>query len=127
MTSLTVDLPHVVADVRKCFLRYDDALTAHDLVALETFFWDDPRAVRYGVRENLHGRAEIDAFRRKQGGGPGPAQLSNTVIATFGEDFASVCTQFVRTGRRGRQSQAWVRQDGSWRIVSAHISELGDA
>ena len=52
--------------------------------------------------------------------------LRNTRITTFGRDFATANTEYVPHGsdRIGRQSQTWVRIDGSWKIVSAHVSFL---
>jgi len=50
------------------------------------------------------------------------------VIATFGTDFATVNAEFQRVGadKPGRQSQNWVRFPEGWRVVSAHISLLGE-
>ena len=48
-----IDRPDVVAEVRAAFLAYEAALVAHDLDALDTAFWDDPRVIRYGVAEML--------------------------------------------------------------------------
>ena len=52
--------------------------------------------------------------------------LMRTVITTFGRDLATANTEFQRTesGRRGRQSQTWVRMPEGWRVVSAHVSFL---
>jgi hypothetical protein len=30
-------------------------------------------------------------------------------------------------GRRGRQSQTWVRTDAGWKVVAAHVSLLADS
>jgi hypothetical protein len=48
------------------------------------------------------------------------------VITTYGDDFASANTEFTKrdTGRRGRQSQSWMRTEAGWRVVSAHVSFL---
>lgn len=50
--------------------------------------------------------------------------LANTVITTYGSDFATANTEFDKrdSGRRGRQSQTWVRTPSGWRVVSAHVS-----
>ena len=55
--------------------------------------------------------------------GPGRA-LFDTVITTFGDDFATVSTQF-RDGvseRVGRQMQTWARFEDGWKVVAAHVS-----
>ena len=60
---MDIDLPEVVAEVRAAFERYETALVTNDVNALDGFFRDDPRTVRYGVNENLYGYGEIAAFR----------------------------------------------------------------
>ena len=51
----------------------------------------------------------------------------NTVITTYGRDFATANTEFRRpqVERGGRQSQTWARMPEGWRIVSAHVSLIG--
>ena len=53
--------------------------------------------------------------------------LINTVITTYGRNFATANTEFQRQGsnRTGRQSQTWMLTENGWRIVSAHVSLLG--
>lgn len=50
--------------------------------------------------------------------------LANTVITTSGDDFAAANTESTKrdTGRRGRQSQTWMRTEAGWRVVSPHAS-----
>ena len=48
---MQVDLPEVLAEVRAEFERYEKALVTNDVDALDKFFRDDPRTVRYGVNE----------------------------------------------------------------------------
>ena len=60
---MQIDLPEVVAEVREAFGRYEEALVANDVPALNAFFRDDPRTIRYGIAENLYGHDEIKAFR----------------------------------------------------------------
>jgi hypothetical protein len=49
-----------------------------------------------------------------------------TIITTFGTDYATAMTEFLREGgnRTGRQSQTWVRTAQGWRVVAAHVSLL---
>ncbi|MGY2288433.1 oxalurate catabolism protein HpxZ [Pseudomonas sp. SDO528_S397] len=121
---MDINLPHIVAQVSAAFLDYERALVADELATLDAYFWDSPHTVRYGVAENLHGAAAIARYRRHcQPVGPG-RQLERTVISTFGEDFATVSTEF-RDGvssRLGRQMQTWARLEGGWKVVAAHVS-----
>jgi hypothetical protein len=51
------------------------------------------------------------------------------VITTFGSDFAVASTLFYRasaSGKVGRQIQTWVRLDGRWQIVAAHMSMIDE-
>ena len=50
--------------------------------------------------------------------------LQNTVITTYGHDFATAMTEFRREGgnKLGRQSQTWVRMHHGWCVVAAHVS-----
>ena len=120
---MQIDLPDVVAEVREAFERYEYALVTNDVAALDGFFRDDPRTLRYGVGENLYGYDTIKAFRAARS----PVGLARTrsqmVITTYGRDFAVASTLFHRTaGKVGRQMQTWVRVAEGWRVVAAHVS-----
>ncbi len=120
--------PEIVAELRALYPQYESALMANDAETLTRMFWASPRAVRFGVTENLYGIEEIAAFRK----GRPPADLARTIlrldIVTFGRDYGSITLEFERTtnGRTvsGRQSQVWVRLPEGWRIVAAHVSLL---
>jgi hypothetical protein len=122
---MIVDLPEVVAEVRAAFERYEQALVSNDVDALDALFRDDPRTIRYGGGENLYGFAEIAAFRAGRSPAGLARDLSRTVITTYGHDFATASTLFQRAshpGKIGRQSQCWVKFDGEWKVVAAHVS-----
>jgi AtzH-like len=121
--ALEVNRPDVVAEVTTAFDAYEAALVANDVDVLDAFFWDSPEVVRFGVADRQQGAGEIAAFRRRAGAPP-PRSLENTVITTLGSDVAVVTTEFRTPGdpRVGRQSQTWVRLNGGWRVVSAHVS-----
>ncbi len=123
-----VNDPEVLAEVRDAFGQYEQALMANDLERLDALFWDSALTVRYGPGENLYGIDAIRAFRTARVGGSPQRSLANTVITTFGRDFATANTEFQRVGaaRPGRQSQAWARTPQGWRVVSAHVSLLGE-
>jgi hypothetical protein len=126
---MIVNEPGVLAEVEAAFAAYEAALMANDMVALDALFWASPHVLRYGAGENLYGQDEIAEFRRNRVGGSPQRQLTRTVITTFGQDFATANTEFVREGstRIGRQSHAWVRLPEGWRIVAAHVSLMGNA
>ena len=121
---LHVNLPDVVAEMSAVFARYEDALVNNRIEVLDALFWDSPHTVRYGAGENLRGIDAIRAFRSARPAVGLARTLSNTVITTFGRDLATAMTEFRRNGnpRIGRQSQTWVRLDGQWRVVAAHVS-----
>ncbi len=129
MKQMAINDPAVLAEVESCFAAYEAALMANDLDALDALFWDSPLTVRIGPGQNLYGIAEIRAFRTARPGGSPPRALRKVVITTFGSDFATANAEFQRDGAAapGRQSQTWLRLPGiGWRVVSAHVSMLGD-
>lgn len=119
-----MNLPHVLAEVTSAFERYEAALTGNDVATLDALFWASPKVVRYGATENLYGHDQILAFRKSRKSANLMRTLQNTVITTFGHDFATANTEFTRpdTARIGRQSHSWARLDDGWRIVAAHVS-----
>ena len=122
---MDIDLPEVVAEVRAAFDRYETALVKNDVNALDGFFRDDSRTVRYGVNENLYGYGEIATFRAARSPVALGRKLSRTVITTYGRDFAVASTLYERPtepGRIGRQMQTWVRFPDGWRVVAVHVS-----
>lgn len=119
-----INLPAVVAEVRAAFERYESALVSNDVPALNELFWNSSQTIRYGITENLYGYDEIAQFRSARSAAGLARTLSNTVITTYGSDFATVNTEFQRPGQSGRQSQTWLRTAEGWRVVSAHVSLL---
>jgi hypothetical protein len=124
---MEIDLPEVVAEVRKAFDDYEDALVNNKVDRLDALFRDDPRTIRYGGGENLYGYAAIKAFR----GARSPVGLgrttSQTVITTYGREFATAATLYERPsapGKIGRQMQTWVKFPEGWRVVAAHVSMI---
>lgn len=123
MPDPDVNVPDVVAQVATVFQKYEAALMSNDVETLNTLFWDDESTVRFGVREELYGWDAIADYRRHRA--PAPArELRHTRITTYGQDMATVVTEYLEQGARqvGRQSQTWVRFDAGWRIVHAHVS-----
>ncbi|MEZ5864406.1 MAG: oxalurate catabolism protein HpxZ [Geminicoccaceae bacterium] len=116
--------PAVVAEVRRAFDAYEAALMANDTATLDALFWDHEAVIRYGAGEVLKGIAAIRAFRRARSTADLARVLTDVVITTYGPDFATAFCEYARTGsgRRGRQSQTWLRTAQGWRIVAAHVS-----
>jgi ketosteroid isomerase-like protein len=123
---MDINIPSAVAQLTAAFEAYERAFIGNDVAALTALFWDSDRVVRFGGGENLFGAAEIAAFRQGRGSADLDRDLARTVITTFGHDFGTTSTLFRRrsTGKTGRQMQSWVRLDGHWRIVAAHVSML---
>jgi hypothetical protein len=121
---MDINLPAVFAEVSAEFARYEQALVHNQVEALDELFWPSAFTVRFGVAENLYGIDAIRAFRAARPAMGLARTLSNTVITTFGRDFATAMTEFKREGgdRIGRQSQTWVRMPAGWRVVAAHVS-----
>ncbi len=120
-----VDRPEVVAEMTAVFERYEAALLANDVDALDELFWKAPGVVRYGLADVQHGWDEVSRFRRGLARQAPPRRLHGTVVQTFGTDLAMVLTEFTSLeddSVGGRQSQTWVRFPEGWRVVAAHVS-----
>lgn len=120
---MEINHPATLAEVEAAFARYEAALVSNDVATLDSLFWDSSRTVRYGAAENLYGIEAIRAFRNARPATGLARTLSDTVITTFGTDFATASTLFHRTpGTTGRQQQSWVRTPEGWRVVAASVS-----
>jgi hypothetical protein len=123
---MQINIPEIVAEVTAQFMRYEKALGSNDVDTIDTLFWDDPQTLRYGPQGTMLGHAQISAFRHGRKTDGIKRTLRNTVITTFGRDFAVANTESERhvTGIISRQSHTWVRMPDGWKIVAAHVSEL---
>ncbi len=120
-----IDIPEVVAEVRRAFDDYETALVNNDVDKLDELFRDDSRTIRYGAGEILYGHAAIKSFRAARSPVGLGRTLSKTVITTFGHEFATAATLYERPsapGKIGRQMQTWVKFPEGWRVVAAHVS-----
>jgi hypothetical protein len=124
--SLQINIPAVVAEVTDAFMRYQQAVDDNDVGTMNVLFWEHPNTVRFAPNGTLIGHAAIAAFRRGRGDQKIKRIMQNTVITTFGQDFATTNTESVRKDRPGvsRQSQSWVRTADGWRIAAAHVSDM---
>lgn len=122
---MEINKPAVIAEVKSAFERYERALVSNDVAVLDELFFDHASTVRYGVGENLYGYDAIKFFRAARSATGLARTLTQTEIATYGDDFATANTLFAReslAGKIGRQSQTWLRTPQGWRVVSAHVS-----
>lgn len=112
------------AEIRAAFDAYETALVTNDVERLVGFFWNDPRAARLSPEGGLYGYEEIAGFRRGRDASDLGRELSEVRIVAFSADFGAATCEYRRTGsgRRGAQSQVWMRRAEGWRIVSAHVS-----
>jgi hypothetical protein len=124
---MEINDPQTLAEVTEAFERYEAALVSNDVAVLDELFWDSPHTLRFGVGENLYGYPAIQAFRAGRPSAGLAREIFNTVITSYGPDFATANTEFRREGseRTGRQSQTWMRTAEGWRVVAAHVSLLG--
>ena len=122
---LEINIPEVVAEFTPVYLAYQKAVDTNDFVTMNKLFWNSPQTVRFGPVGTLIGYDTISSYRReRQGHVSAERALRNTVITTFGRDFAATNTETMKAGSTvvGRQSQSWIRTDEGWRIASAHVS-----
>jgi ketosteroid isomerase-like protein len=127
--DMDIDLPDVVAEVTAAFERYEQALMANDVAALNAMFRDDSRTIRYGGGENLYGYDAIKSFRAARSPVGLARTLSDTVITAYGRDVAVASTLFHRPAvlnKVGRQMQTWIRFADGWRVVAAHVSMIDE-
>lgn len=122
---MEINHPETQAEVEAIFAAYEAALRANDNQTLLSMFLDNPATIRYGVAEVQHGFAEVSAFRSSQA--PFTRRLERTVVTTYGRDFATASTLFIRPdlpGQIGRQMQTWVRTADGWKVAAAHVSMM---
>ena len=118
------DRAGVEAEVRAAFDAYEAALQGNDVAALTGFFWDDARAVRLASEGGLYGIAAIAAFRRGRDVSDIARELTRVDVVALSPEVGVATAEYrrLKSGRRGAQSQVWVRRPEGWRIASAHVS-----
>jgi Asp-tRNA(Asn)/Glu-tRNA(Gln) amidotransferase A subunit family amidase len=104
------------------FWRYEKALTANDLPALDELFADDASVLRSDQLGTLVGHDHIAEFRRGRGGAPA-RRLLRVHVRDAGPGHALVVAEAGRTELvTSVQTQLWRYADGAWRITAAHVS-----
>ncbi|UJR13129.1 hypothetical protein I4U23_000153 [Adineta vaga] len=129
--TFEINKHEVVAQVKAAFTRYEQALIDNDVNTMNLMFWNAPETVRYGIADIQHGVEAIYQWRTTAQPVPAERQLHRTIITTFGNDFATVSTEFSNGVEKpvcGRQMQTWARLGSDldvgngWKIVAAHVS-----
>ena len=120
--AMEINHPQTLAEVTRQFDRYQQAIIDNDLAVLNELFWNNVLTIRYGIGENLYGHTEIAAYRGTRDAKSVARVVGKTVVTSYGRDAATTNIEFDRKGRKGRQSQAWIRMPEGWRIVAAHVS-----
>lgn len=119
---MDINHPQVHAELTEQFNRYQQALIDYDVAVLNELFWHNSLTVRYGVGEIHYGYDEIAAYRSTCAPEDLKQDVSKSVVTSYGHDAATTNIEFGRAGRKGRQSQTWIRMPEGWRIVTAHVS-----
>ena len=103
-SSLEINRPEIVEEVKKAFYRYEEALMANDVSTLNEIFWNSPHVIRYGLAEQAYGHAAIAGVRAARNITDLARTLTRVVITTFGKDFATAtCEYRLFDFRPGRQ------------------------
>ena len=114
----------VATEIRAEFERYETALAENRVADLAGFFWEDPRVMRMTTEGGLYGHAAIVAFRRGRDVADLARELMRVEVVAWSRDFGVATAEYRRlgSGRRGSQTQVWMRRTEGWRIVAAHVS-----
>ncbi len=124
---MEINNPQVHAALLKQFDRYQQALIDNDVAVLNELFWYNALTIRYGVGENLYGHAAIATYRSTRDPQGLTRVVGTSVVTSYGRNAATTNIEFIRAGRKGRQSQTWIRMPEGWRIVAAHVSLMPEA
>lgn len=122
---MIINDPETIDAVRAAFDRYEAALLANDVDALDDFFLHRDDTVRYGVSDIQYGIEDIRAFRALQR--PFERDLDRVVIVTYGKHVATASTLFYRPDfpdQVGRQQQTWIFTEAGWKVAAAHVSMM---
>src|SRR5579859_1820420 len=124
---MEINLPEPLAEVERASDRYETALVTNDVAVLDELFHNSPHTLRYGAGEQHYGYEAIAAFRAGRPAVNLTRTVTRRVVTTYGRDFATTNIEYSRPTHAGtgRQSQSWVRFPEGWRIVAAHVSNIG--
>ena len=122
---MTTTAASLASQVLAAFTAYEEALSAGDLEAMDSWFADDTRTIRFGIADEQWGAEEVRRWRSAAPRVPAGRLLSDTRVDLWTEDLAVVTTLFryPLSMSIGRQTQTWMRISVGWRIIHAHVSE----
>ena len=123
---MEINIPAVLAEITRQFNRYQQAIIDNEIAVLNELFWNNTLTIRYGTGENLYSHDEIAAYRGARDPRAVLRVVGKSVVTSYGPDAATTNIEFTRAGRKGRQSQAWIRMPEGWRIVAAHVSYMDE-
>lgn len=104
------------------FLRYENALGADDLAAMDELFVNNSRTLRGDEFGLLVSHRVIHDFRASRGGAPSRTLGDVQVQVLSGTVAVIVAVTEPASGGHGLQTQVWRKLDGRWQICTAHVS-----
>lgn len=111
-------LPGGVIDA---FWRYEEALGADDVEALDAAFVPAAGALRTDASGTLVGRTEIARFRRERGGAPRRSIRRLVAVEVAPRVVVTAATTVDDHDRRATITQVWTHETGEWLIAAAHV------
>ncbi len=112
-------------ELERAFWRYETALMADDVSALDDLFAESTTTLRSTGGATLVGHSHIAQMRATRGGAP-RRRLTRVHLRDLGTGCTLVVAESVRpTGSTGVQTQVWELLDGRWQITAAHVSSDG--
>ena len=123
---MIINQKETLEELSQVFAEYETALVNNDIATLDRLFWNNPLTVRYGAGENLYGYQDIQAFRNARSTKGLNRAITQQVITTYGDSMGCTHIEYTNlsSGRLGRQTQTWMKQQDQWVVVSAHVSWL---
>ena len=123
---MIINQKETLEELTRVFAEYETALVNNDVQTLDRMVWNNPLTIRYGAGENLYGYDEIQAFRNARSPKGLNRTITQQVITTYGDALGCSHIEYVNlsSGRAGRQTQTWMKHEGQWVVVSAHVSWL---
>jgi hypothetical protein len=131
---MNVNLTHVVAEVAAAHAAYEKALADNDVFVLNLLTWESPHTVHFGFDDMQYGSTEIRKLNALRHPVNNRIMEAATTITTFGQDNATVSTEFGCEDSElyGRRTLVWARVGpdsqpeaglhGGWRIIASHES-----
>ncbi|MGV0742465.1 AtzH-like domain-containing protein [Mycolicibacterium sp. XJ870] len=105
------------------FWRYESALMANDVAALDDLFWNDEETVRADHTAVLLGHDAIARFRASRTQGAPARTITAVHVRELSEGSTLILAETCRpNGARGLQTQAWRLTEDGWKVAYAHVS-----